>query len=56
LYNSEKNKTVILTRQFRLPTYLNGVTEWWSKPAGLLDLDAPEQCIRNGRRNRLPDY
>jgi hypothetical protein len=27
LYNSEKNKTVILTRQFRLPTYLNGVTE-----------------------------
>jgi len=46
LYNSIR-KTVILTRQFRLPTYLNGnktgtMTEVC---AGLLDEDHPEQCI-----------
>lgn len=46
LYNSLQ-KTVILTRQFRLPTYLNGnktgmMTEVC---AGLLDKDNPEQCI-----------
>lgn len=48
LYNNE-SKTVILTRQFRMPTYLNG-----SNPngmmieacAGLLDADNPEDCIR----------
>lgn len=46
LYNSE-NKTVILTRQFRLPTYLNGNKNGMmiETCAGLLDLDAPEQCI-----------
>ncbi|MFT5253013.1 MAG: GDP-mannose pyrophosphatase NudK [Flavobacteriales bacterium] len=46
LYNS-KNKTVILTRQFRLPTYLNGNKNGMMIEvcAGLLDLDAPEQCI-----------
>ena len=46
LYNS-KNKTVILTRQFRLPTYLNGNTSGMMIEvcAGLLDEDHPEQCI-----------
>ena len=46
LYNRE-NKTVVLTRQFRLPTYLNGnkggmLTE---ACAGLLDQDFPEECV-----------
>jgi GDP-mannose pyrophosphatase NudK len=46
LYNKAKG-TVILTRQFRLPTYLNGnktglMTEVC---AGLLDEDNPEACI-----------
>jgi nudix-type nucleoside diphosphatase (YffH/AdpP family) len=46
LYNSE-SKTVILTRQFRLPTYLNGNTTGMliETCAGMLDLDEPEQCI-----------
>ena len=46
LYNS-KNKNVILTRQFRLPTYLNGNRSGMmiEACAGLLDLDEPEQCI-----------
>ena len=46
LYNTEQ-KTVILTRQFRLPTYLNGNTSGMSIEvcAGLLDQDQPEQCI-----------
>jgi GDP-mannose pyrophosphatase NudK len=47
LYNKEK-KSVILTRQFRLPTFINGnpagmMTE---AIAGLLDEDNPEDCIR----------
>lgn len=46
LYNKPKG-TVILTRQFRLPSYLNGnksglLTEVC---AGLLDEDNPEACI-----------
>jgi GDP-mannose pyrophosphatase NudK len=47
LYNTEK-KTVILTRQFRLPTYINGNTTGMliEACAGLLDLDNPEDCIR----------
>jgi GDP-mannose pyrophosphatase NudK len=47
LYNTEK-KTVILTRQFRLPTYINGNTSGMliEACAGLLDLDNPEDCIR----------
>jgi GDP-mannose pyrophosphatase NudK len=47
LYNSEKN-TVILTRQFRLPTFINGNTTGMliETCAGLLDLDNPEDCIR----------
>jgi nudix-type nucleoside diphosphatase (YffH/AdpP family) len=46
LYNSA-SKNVILTRQFRLPTYLNGNTTGMliETCAGLLDLDEPEQCI-----------
>ena len=47
LYNSA-NKTVILTRQFRLPTYLNGNADGYliETCAGLLDKDNPEDCIR----------
>ncbi|WP_194972625.1 GDP-mannose pyrophosphatase NudK [Aquiflexum lacus] len=47
LYNISK-KTVILTRQFRLPTYLNGnLTGMLIEAcAGLLDRDNPEDCIR----------
>lgn len=46
LYNSDK-KTVILTRQFRLPSYLNGNTSGMMIEvcAGLLDKDNPEACI-----------
>lgn len=46
LYNKE-NRTIILTRQFRLPTYLNGNTSGMMIEvcAGLLDQDKPEQCI-----------
>lgn len=46
LYNS-KEKKVILTRQFRLPTYLNGNKSGMMIEvcAGLLDADHPEQCI-----------
>jgi GDP-mannose pyrophosphatase NudK len=46
LYNS-KQKTVILTRQFRLPSYLNGNNSGMMIEvcAGLLDKDHPEQCI-----------
>ena len=46
LYNSSQ-KTVILTRQFRLPSYLNGNKTGMMIEvcAGLLDKDHPEQCI-----------
>jgi GDP-mannose pyrophosphatase NudK len=46
LYNTDK-KTVILTRQFRLPTYLNGNKTGMMIEvcAGLLDQDHPEQAI-----------
>lgn len=46
LYNPHQ-KTVILTRQFRLPTYLNGNENGMMVEvcAGLLDEDHPEQCI-----------
>lgn len=46
LYN-KTNKTIILTRQFRLPTYLNGNKSGMMVEvcAGLLDQDEPEQCI-----------
>ncbi|MGJ1265319.1 GDP-mannose pyrophosphatase NudK [Sphingobacterium spiritivorum] len=47
LYN-EQQKTVILTRQFRLPTYVNGNSSGMliETCAGLLDQDNPEDCIR----------
>ncbi len=47
LYNLE-SKTVILTKQFRLPTYINGNETGMliEACAGLLDLDNPEDCIR----------
>ncbi|PWU01903.1 MAG: GDP-mannose pyrophosphatase NudK [Bacteroidetes bacterium] len=47
LYNSEK-KTVILTRQFRMPTFINGNPSGLliEACAGLLDLDNPEDAIR----------
>ena len=46
LYNRGK-QTVILTRQFRLPTYLNGNESGMliEACAGLLDNDDPETCI-----------
>lgn len=46
LYNREQ-KTIILTRQFRLPAYLNGNETGMMVEvcAGLLDQDHPEQCI-----------
>jgi GDP-mannose pyrophosphatase NudK len=47
LYNNV-SKTVILTRQFRMPTYLNGNETGMmiEACAGLLDADNPEDCIR----------
>ena len=47
LYNSAKG-TVILTRQFRMPTYINGNTDGLliETCAGLLERDNPEDCIR----------
>jgi GDP-mannose pyrophosphatase NudK len=47
LYNREKG-TVILTRQFRLPTYTNGNESGMmiEACAGLLDKDNAEDCIR----------
>lgn len=47
LYNKISN-TVILTRQFRLPTYINGNTSGMliEACAGLLDNDNPEDCIK----------
>ncbi len=46
LYNKEQ-KTIVLTRQFRLPTYLTGNKTGMMIEvcAGLLDQDQPEQCI-----------
>lgn len=47
LYNREK-RTVILTRQFRIPTYTNGNPTGMliEACAGLLEKDNPEDCIR----------
>lgn len=47
LYNTEQ-KTVILTRQFRLPTFINGNESGHliEACAGLLDKDNAEDCIR----------
>jgi GDP-mannose pyrophosphatase NudK len=47
LYNEEA-RTVILTKQFRLPSYINGNETGMliEACAGLLDEDNPEDCIR----------
>ncbi len=46
LYNKEK-QTVILTKQFRMPTYMNDNEDGFliEVCAGLLDKDNPEACI-----------
>lgn len=47
LYNTDL-RTVILTRQFRLPTFINGNESGMliEACAGLLDKDNPEDCIK----------
>jgi GDP-mannose pyrophosphatase NudK len=47
LYNTT-HKTVILTRQFRMPTFINGNSSGLliEACAGLLDNDNPEDCIK----------
>ncbi|WP_298320210.1 NUDIX domain-containing protein [uncultured Aquimarina sp.] len=47
LYNITK-KTIVLTQQFRLPTFLNGNTSGMSIEvcAGSLDGDSPEVCVK----------
>ncbi|MDQ0782034.1 GDP-mannose pyrophosphatase NudK [Chryseobacterium sp. W4I1] len=47
LYNKNLN-TVILTRQFRLPTFINGNSTGMliEACAGLLDDDNPEECVK----------
>jgi len=47
LYNKQL-KTVVLTQQFRLPTYINGNETGMLIEccAGLLDRDNPEDCIK----------
>ena len=46
LYNTSK-KTVVLIKQFRFPTLLHDSKDGFliEIPAGLLDLDNPEQCV-----------
>jgi nudix-type nucleoside diphosphatase (YffH/AdpP family) len=46
LYNTTK-KTVILVKQFRMPSFLNDKKDGFliEIPAGMLDEDNPEQCI-----------
>ena len=47
LYNVDK-RTVVLTRQFRMPTYVNGNQDGMMIEvcAGVLDGNNPEDCIR----------
>lgn len=47
LYNRQRN-SVVLTRQFRFPTYVNGNADGMliEVCAGLLDQDDPVRCIR----------
>ncbi len=47
LFNASRN-TVVLTRQFRFPTFVNGNADGMMVEAcaGLLDGDDPETCIR----------
>ena len=53
LYNREKN-SVVLTRQFRIATYVNGNASGMliEACAGLLDNDTPEVCIRKEAKKR----
>ena len=46
LYNPYTQK-VLLTQQFRMPAYMNGVEDGLvvEVPAGMLDQDDPEKCI-----------
>jgi GDP-mannose pyrophosphatase NudK len=46
LYNSDEGK-IVLTRQFRMPTYVNGNPDGMliETCAGLLEQDNPEDCI-----------
>ena len=48
LLYDQNRQTVVLTRQFRLPTYLNGNSSGMltETRAGLLDKLSPEACIR----------
>jgi nudix-type nucleoside diphosphatase (YffH/AdpP family) len=48
LLRDETRDTVLLTRQFRMPAYLNGHPDGMllEAPAGLLDGDDPETAIR----------
>ncbi len=54
LYNKE-SKTIILTKQFRLPTYINGNEDGMmiEACAGLLDKDNPENCIKRETEEEL---
>lgn len=47
LYNPSQN-TVVLTRQFRMPTYVNGNENGMliEACAGLLEKESPEECIK----------
>lgn len=54
LYNKEKEK-ILLTRQFRLPTYVNGNKNGMliEACAGLLDQDDAENCIKKEAEEEL---
>jgi len=47
MYNPSTKK-VLLTQQFRMPAYINGVKNgiMTEVPAGMLDKDTPEDCIK----------
>lgn len=47
LFN-KANQTVVLTKQFRMPTYVNGNVDGMliEACAGLLDNQSPEECIK----------
>lgn len=48
LLSNKKSNKIVLTRQFRLPTFLNGNPDGMlvEACAGLLDNDDPENCIK----------
>ena len=55
LYNREQ-QTVILTRQFRLPTFMNGNETGMliEACAGLLDKENAEDCVRRETEEEYP--